>query len=214
MDQGRTLTRSDQQITHVYFPTTMLVALLVALEDGETVEFGLIGREGMVNLPVFWGAETMGYGAMVLQSGTTLRMRADVFRHEARNTDSLLKSLFLFTDFTFTCAAQRAACNCRHSTTERVASWLLVMCDYLGFKKLVVTHELIAEMLGVRRASVTQALNEFKHHGMLISGRGHIEIIGPEKLASLACECSQVIKKALDQFRMIGRNMRPRFYLP
>jgi CRP-like cAMP-binding protein len=199
--QGRVLTDSGQWISHVYFPTSALVALLVHMEDGAAVEMGLVGAEGVVNLPVFWGDERSSYSAVVLQEGHALRMRVEVFRREVQHTDGLHKSLMGYSSFAFNCAAQRVACNRLHSLKQRVASWLLGLCDLLGRDKFYTTHELIAELLGIRRAGVTEVVNKFKHDGALQLGRGQIEITDLCKLEESACECYQFLKGELDRFR-------------
>ncbi|HKQ51481.1 MAG TPA: Crp/Fnr family transcriptional regulator [Pyrinomonadaceae bacterium] len=199
--QGRVLTDSDQWISHVYFPTSALVALLVHMEDGATVGTGLVGAEGVVHLPVFWGEERSSYSAVVLQEGHALRMRVDVFRREVQHTAELQKSLMGYSSFAFNCAAQRIACNRLHSLKQRVASWLLGLCDLLGREMFYATHELVAELLGMRRAGVTEVVNGFKQDGALRSGRGRIEITDLRKLEESACECYQFLRGELDRFR-------------
>jgi CRP-like cAMP-binding protein len=201
LSQGDFLTHSYQQISHVYFPTSALVALAVEMEDGEAVEAGFVGAEGMVNLPIFWGEYAVPYSAITFQEGHAFRMDADVFRREVKFMASLHQSLMRYTSFSFICAAQRAACNCRHSVKQRVADLILVMLDYLGHDSFETTHDLMAGLLGVRRSGVTVALNEFKDSGMIKLHRRQIEIMNPKKLESLTCECYQIIKAELKRLR-------------
>jgi CRP-like cAMP-binding protein len=199
--QGDVLTYSHQRINHVYFPSSAIVALLVQMEDGEAVEIGLVGKEGMVNLPVFWGEERVHYTAIVLHAGNALRMHADLFRRFVKGTDEFHKSLMSYTGLFFSCAAQHAACYCLHSIKQRIASWLLSSRDFLERDRFYVTHDVIAGELGVRRASVTVALNEFNRNGVLRQQRGRISIIKPQGLERCACECYRIIKTALEVFR-------------
>jgi len=199
--QGCVLTNSDQWISHVYFPTSALVALLVHMEDGAVVETGLVGAEGVVHLPVFWGEEMSPQSAVVLQEGHALRMRVNLFRREVQHTAGLQKSLMDYSSFAFKCAVHRIACNRLHSLKQRVASWLLGLCYLSEREKFYATHELVAELLGIRRAGVTEVVNGFKQDGALRSWRGQIEITDLRKLEENACECYRILKDALDRFR-------------
>jgi CRP-like cAMP-binding protein len=199
--QGDILTHSDQMISHVYFPSSALIGLVIGMEDGTTVEAGLVGAEGMVNLPVFWGRERAPYTAIVLQSGNVLRMRVQLFRSELKSTDSLRESLLRYTNLLFDCAAQRAACNCLHTVEQRTASWLLVTRDCSGRDEFHGTHEFISFVVGLRRAGVTQAIGKFKRSGILLAHRGRIKVTDPESLEQFTCECYGIIKAELDRFR-------------
>lgn len=199
--QGDILTHSDQLISHVYFPSSALIGLVIGMEDGTTVEAGLVGAEGMVNLPVFWGTEKAPCTAIVLQSGNVLRMRVQLFRSELKSADSLRDSLLRYTNLLFDCAAQRAACNCLHTVEQRTASWLLGTRDCSGRDEFYGTHEFISFVVGLRRAGVTQAVGKFKRNGILLAHRGRIKIIDPESLEHFTCECYGIIKAELDSFR-------------
>jgi CRP-like cAMP-binding protein len=199
--QGDILTHSDQRITHIYFPSNALIGLVIGMEDGTTVEAGLVGAEGMVNLPVFWGADKAPYTAIVLQSGNALRMRVELFRSELKAAESLRQSLMQYTNLLFGCAAQRAACNCLHTVEQRTASWLLGTRDCSGRDEFHGTHEFISFVVGLRRAGVTQAVGKFKRNGILMAQRGSIKIIDPESLEHFTCECYGIIKAELDRFR-------------
>jgi CRP-like cAMP-binding protein len=199
--QGDVLNAPEVRLRHVYFPTNTVIALLVQMEDGEAVEAGLVGLDGIVNLSVFWGEESSPYTAVALQTGYALRMRADVFRREVKYTDALQISLMRYTSLSFNCAAQRAACNSLHSIKQRVTSWLLGLSDLLGRDKFCATHELISGLLGIRRAGVTEAVNELKHSGALRSSRGEFEIIEPQRLEQSACECYRILKAEVESIR-------------
>lgn len=199
--QGDILTHSDQLISHVYFPSSALIGLVIGMEDGTTVETGLVGSEGMVNLPVFWGSDRGPYAAIVLQSGNALSMPAEVFRNELQSVDSLQQSLMRYTSHLFGCAAQRAACNRLHTMEQRMAGWLLASRDCSGRDEFQGTHEFISFVVGLRRAGVTQAVGTFKRSGSLSVLRGRIKIIDPERLENFTCECYRIIKAELDRFR-------------
>jgi CRP-like cAMP-binding protein len=209
VEQGDVLTYQGQWVNHVYFPASALVALLVSTEGGGAVETGLVGAEGMVNLPVFWGDDRVHYTSVAIQAGLVLRMDAGVFRQEAKGVYELQQSLLRYTSFSFTCAAQRVACNRLHSVGERTAALLLNARDHLGRDRLHATHELIAGLVGARRAGVTIALNEFRKGGSLRLGRGQIEIVEPRELESLTCECYRVIRTELDKFRGVRTEGAP-----
>jgi CRP-like cAMP-binding protein len=199
--QGDILAHSDQLISHVYFPSSALIGLVIGMEDGTTVEAGLVGAEGMVNLPVFWGAEKAPYTALVLQSGNALRMRVQLFLSELKSANSLRDLLMRYTNLLWDCAAQRAACNSLHTVEQRTASWLLGTRDCSGRDEFHGTHEFISFVVGLRRAGVTQAVGKFKRRGILLAHRGRIKIIDPENLEHFTCECYGIIKAELDSFR-------------
>ncbi|MBV9956851.1 MAG: Crp/Fnr family transcriptional regulator, partial [Acidobacteria bacterium] len=165
------------------------------------VETGLVGAEGVVHLPVFWGEEMSPQSAVVLQEGQALRMRVNLFRREVQHTAGLQKSLMEYSGFAFNSTVHRIACNRLHPLKQRMASWLLGLCDLLEREKFYVTHDLVAELLGVRRAGVTQVVNGFKQDGALRLRRGQIEITDLRKLEESACECYRILKDELDRFR-------------
>jgi CRP-like cAMP-binding protein len=209
LTHGQVLTSSGRFLSHVYFPTTALVAYVVELEDGATVDVGLVGPEGVVNLGVFWGATKAGYTAIPIQAGHALRMRAGLFRREAQLNDCLYSSLMAYTSFCFTCSVRRTACNSLHSVKQRTASFLLGLRDYSGQDKFDITHEFIAGLLGVRRSGVTSLVNEFSQTKSLRAGRGYIEIVAPQELERFACECYNLGKTELDQFRLSAIYHKP-----
>jgi CRP-like cAMP-binding protein len=204
LTHGQVLTSSGRFLSHVYFPTTALVAYLVELEDGATVDVGMVGPEGVVNLGVFWGATRAGYTVIPVKSGRAFKMRAGLFRREVQLNDALFSSLMAYTSFSFTCSVRRTACNSLHSVKQRTASYLLGLRDYSRQDRFDITHEFIAGLLGVRRSGVTSLINEFSQSKILRTGRGHIEIIAPQELEHFACECYNVGKTELDRFRYSG----------
>jgi CRP-like cAMP-binding protein len=206
---GQVLTSSDQLLSHVYFPTTALVAYVAELEDGATVDVGMVGPEGVVNLGVFWGATKAGYTAIPVQAGHALRMRAGLFRREVQLNDCLYNSLMAYTSFCFTCSVRRTACNSLHSVKQRTASFLLGLRDYSRQDKFEITHEFIAGLLGVRRSGVTSLINEFSQMRSLRTGRGYIEIVAPRELERFACECYNLGKTELEQFRLSAIYHKP-----
>jgi CRP-like cAMP-binding protein len=209
LTHGQVLTSSGRFLSHVYFPTTALVAYVVELEDGATVDVGMVGPEGVVNLGVFWGATKAGYTALPVQAGHALRMRAGLFRREVELNEGLYSSLMAYTSFCFTCSVRRTACNSLHSVKQRTASFLLGLRDYTRQDKFHITHEFIAGLLGVRRSGVTSLINEFSQTKSLRAGRGYIEIVAPRELERFACECYNLGKTELDRFRLSAIYQKP-----
>lgn len=209
LSQGATLYHAEQQITHVYFPIGALTSLVTGMEDGRTVETGLVGSEGMAGLPVAFGADSAPQTMLVRHAGDALRMRADLFCREVNRVDGfhgLHESLMRYTNFSCACAAQVAACNRLHTVEQRVACWILITRDRLGQDEFHTTHGLIARSLGVRRSGVSVVMERFARAGWLRNGRARIRIADRRRLEAAACECYRVIKTEFDKYLNLCRN--------
>jgi CRP-like cAMP-binding protein len=198
------LYRPEQPVTHVYFPNRGTVSLVSTFEDGETVEVGMVGNEGMFGVNVFLGSVTTPLMAQVQLPGDALRMRAEVLMKEFGKCGQLQDLLLRYTQAFITQIAQTAACNRAHHVEGRLAKWLLMCGDRAQSKELALTHEFIASMLGIRRAGITEAACLLKSAGLISYTRGNLTIVDREGLEALSCECYPLVKKEFT--RLIGDN--------
>jgi len=204
LSPGEIICHPDQPITHVYFPNRGTVSLISIFEDGESVEVGMVGNEGMFGVNVFLGSISTPLEAIVQLSGDGLRMRADVLRSEFKKCGQLQDLLLRYTQAFITQIAQTAACNRAHSIDGRLVRWLLMCQDRAHSKDLALTHEFIATMLGIRRAGVTEAAGQLQTKGLIKYHRGHLTILDRERLEALSCECYPIVKKEFA--RLVGNN--------
>lgn len=199
MNPGEVLCHSGEMIRHVYFPDQGLVSMVATMMNGTTVETGLVGPEGMTGVPVFLGADSAPYRAIVQIGGQAWRMRAEVFRFEMRRGGELQRRLMLYTQALMTQMAQMAACNCLHTVEERLSCLLLLIDDRIEDGEFCLTHEVIAEMMGTRRAGITVAAGKLRQSGVISYVRGHIRIHNRQSLEHSSCECYQIIKSEFDR---------------
>lgn len=197
--QGEVVYEPDDRINYVYFPETAVFSMLSTMENGDTVEVGPVGREGLVGLNVFFGGDTTPTRLVTHVAGSALRASAELFRRELSSERSAIRRLLLrYTQMLLAMTGQSAACNKLHSLEKQLATWLLMMHDYVG-DELLLTHELIAFTLGVRRAGVSESASNFKNEGLIDYTRGHIQILNRRGLEAQACECYKVIRDEYDR---------------
>ncbi len=196
---GEVLCHSGEEIGHVYFPDDGLISLVATMMDGATVETGIVGNEGMMGVPVFLGAASAPYRAIVQVEGYAWRMRADIFKSEMRRNGALHKRLSLYTQALMAQMSQMAACNCLHTVEERLCSLLLMIHDRMDSDEFLLTHEVIAEMLGARRAGITVAAGHLRQMGAISYVRGHINVLDRRALEKAACECYRAVKTEFDK---------------
>ena len=189
-------------IKHVYFPTGCVISLVTYLEDGASVEMATVGREGMVGLPIFLGADTMPSRAFGQVPGDALRITAAAFTEEIKRNGPLVRVLNRYTQALFNQVAQTTACNRVHLVEQRCARWLLQTHDRVGSDQFFLTQEFLAQMLGVRRSGVSAAAGLLQKAGLIRYARGRITILDRPGLESAACECYGVIKREFD--RLLG----------
>jgi CRP-like cAMP-binding protein len=199
MPLGQVLYESGSRLAHVYFPTTSIVSLLYVMEDGASAEIAVVGNEGIVGISLFMGGESTPSRALVQSAGKGLRLRADVMLQEFNRTGPVLHLLLRYTQALITQMAQTAVCNRHHSVDQQLCRWLLLSLDRLDTNDLVMTQELIANMLGVRREGVTEAAGHLQHAGLIHYRRGHITVIDRAGLEQRTCECYAVVKKEYDR---------------
>lgn len=193
------LYKPDKPIPYVYFPTTGVVSLLTLMEDGLAIEIAAVGREGMIGLPVFLEATSMPGSACTQVPGTAVRIPAERFREAVQRSGSLQRVLHRYTQALLNQIARSAACNRLHPIGERCARWLLMTHDRAGSDQFPLTHEFLAQMLGVRRATVTVAAGMLQQAGLIRYRRGKITIADRLGLETASCECYEVIRKEFDR---------------
>jgi len=184
---------------YVYFPTTAIVSLLYVLEDGACAEIAVVGNEGVVGIALFMGGETTPSRAVVQSAGESYRLKASVLKAEFERGGALQHVLLRFTQALITQMTQTAVCNRHHSVEQQLCRWLLLSLDRLPTNELVMTQELIANMLGVRREGVTDAAGKLQAEGMIHYRRGHITIVDRPKLEARVCECYAVVRRETDR---------------
>ena len=195
---GEMLYRPDEPIHHVYFPTDSLVSLLTLVEEHQALEVGMVGREGMLGIPLALGISNSPVRALVQGTGTALRMSAAHFRREFQQCASLQREVYRYTYELMVQITQTAACNRFHQIEARLARWLLMTRDRLRSDQFYLTQELLGDMLGVRRVGVTQAAGDLRQRKLISYSRGGIIILDKDGLEAAACQCYQVIKDMHD----------------
>jgi CRP-like cAMP-binding protein len=196
---GQVLYESGTVLSHVYFPTTAIVSLLYVMEDGASAEIAVVGREGLVGISLFMGGESTPSRAVVQSAGVGLRMKAATLKNELSRFGSVLRLLLRYTQALITQMAQTAVCNRHHSLDQQLCRWLLLSLDRLTGHELIMTQELIANMLGVRREGVTEGALKLQKAGLIRYSRGRITVLDRIALEHRSCECYAVVKKEYDR---------------
>jgi CRP-like cAMP-binding protein len=196
---GKVIYEANDTLSHVYFPTTAIVSLLYTMENGTTAEMGIVGCDGVVGIAVFMGGDTTPNRAVVQIAGDAYRLELKYFRHEFKRVGELHRLLLLYTQALLTQMSQTAVCNRLHSVEQQLCRCLLLSHDRLGSNELVMTQELIANMLGVRREGVSVAAHRLQDAGLIRYARGHITIVDRSGLESNVCECYQVVKSECER---------------
>ena len=197
--QGEVVYGPETRIEYVYFPETAVFSMLVMMMDGSTVEVGPVGDEGLVGLRIYLGADTSHERVIVHVGGSAVRIKVEALREDLRSaTNNLSRLLLRYTQMLLAMTSQSSACNKLHTLEQQLARWLLTMHDYVG-DELQLTHELISLTLGVRRAGVSVAANDFKGAGLIDYTRGRIKILDRHRLEAIACECYRNIKGEYDR---------------
>ena len=192
----------NEPIDYVYFPKSGMISLVNITEDGRTVEAATVGNEGMVGIPVFLRTDRMPGQAIVQIVGNALRMKADVFKREVLPGSQLYNLLLRYTQALLNQISQSVACNSLHSVEQRCCRWLLVTHDRVKADQFSLTQELLSQMLGVRRASVSEVANTLQKQGLIRYSRGKMTILDRQGLESASCECYRVVKQECD--RLLG----------
>jgi CRP-like cAMP-binding protein len=196
---GKVLYESGMPLSHVYLPTTAIVSLLYVMENGASAEIGVVGFEGLVGISLFMGGETTPSRAVVQSAGHAYRMKAQVLKEDFNRSLPVMHLLLRYTQALITQMAQTAVCNRHHSLDQQLCRWLLLSLDRLSGNELVMTQELIANMLGVRREGVTGAALNLQQDGLIKYSRGRITVLDRPGLEKRTCECYAVVKKEYDR---------------
>ena len=190
------------QLDYVFFPTTSIISLLYTMENGSTAEMGLTGNDGVVGIALFMGGGTMPNRAVVQSAGSAFKMKAKLLQTEFALGGTFQRLLLRYTQALITQISQTAVCNRLHSVEQQLCRWLLLSHDRLNTNELVMTQELLANMLGVRREGVTVAAGRLQDDGAISYVRGRIQILDRDKLEATVCECYRVVRAEVE--RLLG----------
>ena len=199
MALGEVLYESGARAEHVYFPTTCIVSHMYVLRDGASAEIAVVGNEGIVGTAVFMGGDTTTSRAVVRSSGQGYRLRADLLKREFDRGGPVLRLLLRYTQALMTQMTQTAVCNRHHSVEQQLCRTLLLSLDRSSGAALVLTQELIASLLGVRREGVTEAAGNLQRAGLIRYSRGRIDVLDRPGLERSVCECYSCVKGEFDR---------------
>jgi CRP-like cAMP-binding protein len=199
MPLGQVLYESGITLDYVYFPVTAIVSLLYVMENGSSAEIAVVGNEGIVGVSLFMGGESTPSRAVVQSAGLGCRLKAAAMKVEFDKAGAALHLLLRYTQALITQMAQTAVCNRHHSLDQQLCRWLLLSLDRLPGTELVMTQELIANMLGVRREGVTEGALKLQKSGLIRYARGRITVLDRNGLESRTCECYAVVKREYDR---------------
>jgi CRP-like cAMP-binding protein len=196
---GHVLYESNKIQHHVHFPTSAIVSLLYVMENGDAAEIAVIGNEGVVGISLFMGGNSTPSRAVVQSGGKGYRMSAEFIKVEFDRCPAVMHLLLRYTQALITQMSQTAVCNRHHSLNQQLCRWLLLSLDRLRGSELVMTQELIANMLGVRREGVTEGALKLQEAGLIRYARGRITVLDRIGLEKRACECYRVVKEEYDR---------------
>ena len=196
---GEVIYESGGEQGHAYFPASGIVSLLYVMSDGAAAEIAVVGREGMVGIALFTGGETTPSRAVVQSVGAAYRLDAQSLKAEFAHGGALQRGLLLYTQALITQTTQTAVCNRHHVLEQQLCRWLLLSLDRLPSSHLVMTQQLIANMLGVRREGVTEAAGRLQADGLIRYSRGRINVLDRVKLEERVCECYAVVRRECDR---------------
>jgi CRP-like cAMP-binding protein len=200
---GEVIYESGEQLEYIYFPTTAIISLLYIMQNGATAEIGMAGNDGLVGIALYMGGATTPSRAVVQSAGNAFRLRSKPLQ-SAFNLGGEFQNLLLrYTQSLMTQISQTAVCNRLHSVEQQLCRWLLINHDLLQTNKLIMTHDLIANMLGVRREGVSIAAGHLQKKGLIKYVRGTITMLDRKGLELAACECYKVVKDEYD--RLLGK---------
>jgi CRP-like cAMP-binding protein len=200
---GKVIYESGDKMTHVYFPTTAIISMLYIMENSATAEIGIAGNNGLIGSPLFMGSESTSSRAVVQSTGEAIRIKAKPLQTEFDRGGLFQKLLLRYTQSLMTQISQTAVCNRLHNVDQQLCRWLLINHDQLETDKLIMTQELIANMLGVRREGVTIAAKKLQEKGLIKYARGTITMLDRKGLEQAVCECYQIV---MDEYeRLLGK---------
>ncbi len=199
MPQGQVLQEPGGKWRYAYFPTTCILSSIYLLEEGSTAEIAVIGREGMASICTFMGGDSMPNQTVVKSAGFAFRIKGQLLKQEFENSAPTQNLFLRYTQALLTQMAQTAVCNRHHTVDQQLCRWLLLNLDRVSSNELVMTQELIANMLGVRREGITEAAGQLQADGLIKYCRGHIHVLDRKGLEQRACECYGVVRREFDR---------------
>ena len=194
---GEMLYEPGDQLQYAYFPTTAIVSLHYVMESGASAETAGVGNEGVVGIALFMGGDTTPSSAVVRTAGHGYRLAGNLLKQEFNRAGLMQRLLLRYTQALMTQMNQTAACNRHHTVEQQLCRWLLLTLDRVSSRELIMTQELVANMLGVRREGITEAAGKLQRAGFIRYRRGHIAVLDRSGLETRACECYAVVKKEL-----------------
>ena len=200
---GKVLYEPGATLGHVYFPTTAIISLLYVLENGASAEIAVVGNEGLIGIALFMGGESTLNRAVVQSAGKGFMLPAQAMKDEFNRGGAVMHLLLRYTQALITQMSQTAVCNRHHSLDQQLCRWLLLSLDRLEGSELVMTQELISNMLGVRREGVTEAALHLQSAGLIKYSRGRISVLDRPGIEKRSCECYGVVKKEYDRLKKI-----------
>jgi CRP-like cAMP-binding protein len=199
MPLGQVLYEPGSTLSHVYFPTTAIVSLLYVMQNGESAEIAVVGNEGVVGVSLFMGGDSTSSRAVVQSEGGGFRLSAHLMKEEFYRGGPLLRLLLRYTQALITQMVQTAACNRHHSLDQQLCRWLLLSLDRLQGTEMVMTQQLIANMMGVPREGATEGALKLQNAGLIDYVEGRIRVLDREGLEKRSCECYAVVRKEYDR---------------
>lgn len=206
---GKVIYEPGIKMRYAYFPTNSIISFLYVMACGSSAEIAVVGNEGLVGLPLLMGGDSTSSRALVQSGGVGYRLEGKRLVDEFNQYGALMSLVLRYTQALITQMAQTAVCNRHHTIDQQLCRWLLLSLDRLPNNQLVMTHELIANMLGVRREGVTESAGRLQKLGVIEYRRGHITILDRVALEDLCCECYAVVKKETDRLLKADEHERP-----
>ncbi len=198
---GRLLYDCGQRVTHAYFPVTAVVSLMLLMKSGATMEIASVGDEGMIGLPLVMGGDVMPSRAEVRTAGLAYRIKAADLKHDFSELPLMRSVILLYAQTLLTQVSQSSACNRHHSVSQQLCRWLLLALDRAQADQLSITHQSIANMLGVRREGVTEATGKLEQAGIISHMRGRITVLDRARLEAACCECYSIVRDEFSRLR-------------
>ena len=208
MALGWTLSESGDHVNFLHFPISGIVSLIYTLENGSSSETALVGNEGLVGISIFMGGESMPTSTAVQSAGHAYRLSRKIMKHEFSLGGQLQHLALLFTQALICQTSQTAVCNQHHSLEQQMCRWLLMTIDRLSSNEIVITQEMIAKLLGVRRESVTQIAGLLQKNEVIVRGRGRMTVIDRPKLQQRTCECYAVVNDEYTRLLPANRHQK------
>src|SRR5450830_1213456 len=199
MPLGQVLYESGGVLEYAYFPTSAIVSMLYVLENGSSAEIAVVGNEGIVGISLFIGGESTCSRAVVQSAGHGFRLPEKMLNDEFFRSGPILQLLLRYSQALITQMAQTAICNRHHTLSQQLCRWLLLSLDRLEANELVITQELISNMLGVRRETVTESAHKLQNEGVIKYVRGRITVLDRHGLEQRSCECYGVVKREYER---------------